>query len=85
MSSIVSKRSSTPCAVWLTGLSARVAATITAPAPNTSRALRPRDATTWAMPPAMSATQAERTEVSASADEREHRARHDDRARALQA
>ena len=84
MSPIVSKRSSTPCAVWLTGLRASVAATITAPAPNTSRALRPREATTCAMPPAISATQAERTEVSARATSVSTAPATHDRARALQ-
>ena len=39
----------------------------TAALPKTTRALRPREATTCATPAAMSATQAERTKVSDSA------------------
>ena len=57
------KRSTTSLAVELTGDSAIEAATITATAPNTTRALRPLETTTWATPATISATQAERTKV----------------------
>ena len=64
---IVLKRSSTSFAVGLIGASARVAATITATVPSTTRALAPRETTTWAIPAAISANQAERTNVYESA------------------